>query len=100
MRSEALYLSDILEATRSLEIFLEGISKEEFVADDELRSSVAHKLIVIGEAANHLSGALCVKYPDIPWQDIIDNRNIIVHGYFIIDWGNMRFRCKNKFSRY
>lgn len=86
MRSNPQYLTDILEATRSIEIFLEGISREDFIGNDGLRSSVALKLMVIGEAANHLSNELCEKYPAIPWRDIIDNRHLIVHGYFSIDW--------------
>jgi uncharacterized protein with HEPN domain len=86
MRSEALYLTDILEAARSLELFLEGVSKEEFISDDMLRSSVVHKLIVIGEASNHLSIGLRSKYSELPWEDIIANRNFIVHGYFSISW--------------
>jgi uncharacterized protein with HEPN domain len=86
MRSEALYLTDILEATRSLELFLEDVSKEEFISNDMLRSSVVHKLTIIGEAAAHLSSDLRKKYSVIPWDDVIANRNLIVHGYFSISW--------------
>jgi uncharacterized protein with HEPN domain len=86
MRSEALYLTDILEATRSLELFLQNVSKEEFILDDMLRSSVVHKLTIIGEAAAHLSPTLRQKYSEIPWDDVVANRNLIVHGYFSISW--------------
>ncbi|MEP7233798.1 MAG: HepT-like ribonuclease domain-containing protein [Ignavibacteriota bacterium] len=76
----------MLESTRTLEGILEGVSKEAFVSDIILRNAAANLLIVIGEAANHVSKDLCDKYVAIPWQDVIDNRNMMVHGYFSISW--------------
>ena len=36
----------------------------------------------IGEAANNISGALKQTHADVPWRDVIDTRNIVIHGYF------------------
>lgn len=44
------------------------------------------KLIeIIGEAAARLEPETRRKYPGIPWTDIIDMRNRVVHVYFDID---------------
>lgn len=51
-----------------------------------LRSAVVYQLTVIGEAAARLSTSLRDRFPDIPWSDIKDLRNIVVHNYFGIDW--------------
>lgn len=86
MRSDALLLEDILEATRALDEFCESLSEEEFKASDLIRSASIAKLVVIGEAANNLSTDIREKYPEVPWTDIISNRNFIVHAYFNVDW--------------
>jgi uncharacterized protein with HEPN domain len=46
--------------------------------------SVALDLIEIGESVNRLRkkfGDKLDKYPDIPWDDIVGLRNILVHDY-------------------
>jgi len=48
---------------------------------------VVHQLTIIGEAVAHLPAGLRGCYPQIPWADIKGFRNIIVHHYFGIDWG-------------
>jgi len=66
MRREELYLADIVDAVAG---FL-----------------VLQKLMIIGEAAASLPVELCERYPHLPWADIRDFRNRLVHGYFSVDW--------------
>ena len=86
MRSNQLYLSDIVEAADSIARFVVGMDEERFVGDDLVRSAVLHKLTVIGEAAARVSNELRQSYPGIPWADIVRFRNIAVHSYFSVDW--------------
>lgn len=86
MRRDELYLSDIVEATDSINAFLSGRSREDFLTDDLVRSAVLHKLTVIGEAAARLSAELRARHTDIEWSDIVGFRNIAVHAYFAVDW--------------
>lgn len=86
MRNEELYLRDILEACRAVQRFLEGVSAEQFFADELRQSAVLQKLIVIGEAAARLPAAFRSAHPHIEWEDIIGFRNIAVHEYFSILW--------------
>jgi uncharacterized protein with HEPN domain len=44
------------------------------------------KLIVIGEAAAHLSSDFQASHPAIGWADIVGFRNIAVHEYFAVNW--------------
>jgi uncharacterized protein with HEPN domain len=41
---------------------------------------------VIGEAAAHVSERLRSEPPEAPWTDVVGFRNILVHGYFGLDW--------------
>jgi len=57
MRSERLYLSDIVEAADAIERFLRDLPDEESFYADELRqSAVLQKLTIMGEAAARQDG--------------------------------------------
>jgi uncharacterized protein with HEPN domain/predicted nucleotidyltransferase len=86
MRSDRLYLTDIVEAVDAIEAFICGVDVERFVRDDLVRSAVLHKLTVIGEAAARVSMPLRTRFAEVPWGDIVGFRNIAVHAYFSVDW--------------
>lgn len=86
MRSDALYLADIVQAADAIARFVLGMDEDRFVGDDLVRSAVLHKLTVIGEAAARVSSDLRHSHPELPWADIIGFRNIAVHAYFSVDW--------------
>lgn len=85
MRDEGLYLQDILDAADDLAEFLAGVSKEQFVGSDLLTSAVLHKLLIIGEAAAHVSKETRARYPEVDWADIVAFRNFAIHAYFSVD---------------
>lgn len=86
MRPERLYLIDIVEAADSIQSFLKDVDEAAFLKSELLRSAVLQKLTVIGEAASRLPPIFCERYPEVPWRDIADFRNITVHAYFTIEW--------------
>jgi uncharacterized protein with HEPN domain len=86
MRRDALLLADIVEAAYYIADFLAGCSLDRFRESELLRSAVAQKLAVIGEAAGRISAELRVRNPEIPWAQIVAFRNILAHAYFSIDW--------------
>ena len=87
MRSDRLYLEDIVAAADAIQRFIVSIPDESTFRDDELRqSAVLQKLIVIGEAAAHLSSEFRSRCTSVPWPDIIAFHNIAVHAYFSVDW--------------
>lgn len=86
MRSDRLYLADILDAIEAIERFVSGIEEDEFVASELVQSAVLQKLSVIGEAAGRLSDETRNKISEVPWKEIIGFRNVAVHAYFSVDW--------------
>jgi uncharacterized protein with HEPN domain len=86
MRPEKLYLTDIVEAAKSIARFVMGESFNEFEQDEMMNSATLQKLTVIGEAASRLPKEFIAIHPEIPWVDIIGFRNIAVHEYFAIRW--------------
>jgi len=74
-------LQDILEACALIEEYMTDVSYDEFDASYARQDSVIRRIAIIGEAANHLSKGFKANLPDIPWRDIVDMRNILIHAY-------------------
>ncbi|MCL5102734.1 MAG: DUF86 domain-containing protein [Armatimonadetes bacterium] len=86
MRDEGLYLEDIVEAADSIRDFLSGCDRDQFDWSEMMRSAVLHKLLIIGEAAAHVSAGTRARHQDIEWADIVAFRNFAIHAYFAVDW--------------
>lgn len=62
--------------------FLQGKTFEEMKSDVMCYHAVVYNMMVIGEAANLLTKEFREEHPEVPWRDIVDMRNVLVHGYF------------------
>jgi len=75
------YLWDISEACKDILQFIKDMKLQPFAEDKMRRFAVERQLLVIGEAANHLSDNFIKNTSHIPWKNIIGMRNIIAHDY-------------------
>lgn len=86
MRTEELYLRDILEAAHAIAAFVSGFDAPAFIADDRTRSAVLMKLVIIGEAAANVSDALQQRHPLVAWRSAKRMRDFAAHVYFGVVW--------------
>lgn len=77
-------LQDIVDAANHIASFTEGYSQEELAADALRYFAVVKNVEIIGEAAYMLSLDFKEKHSEIPWNDIIRMRHVLVHGYATI----------------
>lgn len=80
-----LYLSEILESGEAVKTYVQGFDLERFINDRKTYSAVVREFEIIGEAVGKLPDELKQRHPDVPWQDIKDFRNILIHEYFGVD---------------
>ena len=78
------YLWDMREAAREIVEFVDGVTHAEFKKNNQLRYAVERQLMVVGEAANHVSEEFQEKHFEIPWAQIIGQRNVLAHDYGVI----------------
>ena len=95
-----------LELIRDSLELLEKRCSDIYSVDDFLLSdsgmmkldSVCMKLTAIGESIKNLdkitNKELLVKYPEIPWRNVMGIRDIIVHHYFDVDADEIFRICK------
>ena len=84
-RSWELRISDIIEAIENVLYYSLGMTFEQFVEDRKTIDAVIRNFIIIGEAASHLPEDFTEMHPDLPWREMRDIRNIVVHEYFGVD---------------
>lgn len=75
------HLLQIIELAEHLARRLDGVSRDQFVADRDEVDLTAYRLAAIGEATQKLTATLRDRHPQIPWQAIYGMRNIIAHEY-------------------
>ena len=81
-------IEHIRDAASQALTYVEGMEKEDFLADRRTQQAVILNLIVLGEAASRMMD----RYPDfvagqpqIEWQAMRGMRNRIAHGYYELD---------------
>ena len=84
-RSWTLRITDIIEAIETALDYIEGMTFEQFVADQRTCDAVIRNFIIIGEAASHLPEDFIERHSDLPWREMRDMRNVVVHEYFGVD---------------
>jgi uncharacterized protein with HEPN domain len=81
-RNVLLYLEDILDSIKAIELFLQDIDYDVFCSDRKTYSATIREFIVIGEAIGKTIDILEKESPEYPWRLLKDFRNFIVHEYF------------------
>jgi|ERR1700730_2634677 len=79
MRHDELYVADLVDSTRAVREYLDGISREHWDEDRVLRDAVLYRLLLLGEIASALPDALRDRYPDVAWRQIRAFRNLAVY---------------------
>ena len=88
MREEVRNIERLRHILNAIDIILgraKGMSLEELTADKIQFAGVVYYTQIIGEAAYKLTKSFIETHTSTPWQDIIDMRHHIVHGYFTIN---------------
>ena len=80
-KRELSYLWDMQNAAKEINEFMDGVKFADFETNKVLRYATERLLLIIGEAANHLSPQFRNKHPEIPWAIFVQFRNILAHEY-------------------
>ena len=69
-----------MDAIERIEMYTSQ-GKDEFLNNQTIQDATLFRLQTIGEAVNQLPEETKAKYPEIPWRDIVDFRNLLAHRY-------------------
>ena len=82
------YVDHIQQAAADVCSFVQGLAKDDFLADKRTQQAVIMSLMIIGEAATKAmegDAAFTQAHPEVPWRNMRGMRNRMAHGYFDID---------------
>ena|SRR5258708_7114682 len=61
-------------------------SFDAFLQNERLSRAICRSLEIIGEASTKIHPDFKAKYPQVPWREMNDIRNKIIHHYFGVDY--------------
>jgi uncharacterized protein with HEPN domain len=73
-------VADILDAIAAIQQHTAGMDHNTFAADRKTVDAVIRNITVIGEAARCIPSEVGDCAPDVPWKDMRDMRNVVVHA--------------------
>ena len=75
----------MLTTIERIESYTAGMSFDAFCSDQRTIDAVIRNFEVMGEAARHVDEQVAQRSPGVPWPDVRDMRNILIHEYFGVD---------------
>lgn len=82
---DAAYLWDMLQAAKEVETMIADYDLTAFLNNVMLQRAIERSLEIIGEGARRVSQPFQHVHSEIPWREIIGQRNILAHEYGQID---------------
>jgi uncharacterized protein with HEPN domain len=77
-------LQDILDSISRIEETIPEYRSRDAHTSLNAYDIVRYHLTIIGEAVNHLPEEVKDREPTIPWQEIVDMRNFLIHAYAFV----------------
>jgi len=84
--SQVEFLRHILDECNYLIKEFQTNTYENLLQDERLAKAVCRSLEIIGEASSKITPSLKTRYESVPWREMGDIRNKIIHNYFGIDY--------------
>ncbi len=78
-------IRDMIDAAEAIGSFVEGLDLEAFRHDRRTVDAILRNIAVLGEAVRAVPAEIRALRPEIPWTDVADMRNVVVHEYFGVD---------------
>ena len=85
-REPKVYLEDIYSATVKIEKFTKNLSFDDFVDNELVSDAVIKNILVIGEASKNIPDEIRIANPEIEWRKMAGMRDMMIHGYFSINY--------------
>lgn len=82
------YLGHMLDAIERCHAYVEDMNEVAFLSDRKTQDAVIRALEVLDEASNNIRKSFpefVADHPEIPFGQVVGMRNVLSHGYFLVD---------------
>jgi uncharacterized protein with HEPN domain len=84
-RDWKIRITDIVQALEEILELTRDMTGPQFFQDTRTVKAVLYNFAVIGEAARHVPPEVREAWPALPWREMGDMRNVVIHEYFGVD---------------
>ena len=88
-RKPMVYIHHMHDHAREAVEMALGRSRRDLDTDRMLNLSLTRLMEVIGEASRRVPHEFRSNYPQVPWRDISDFRNQLIHAYNTVDFDTL-----------
>lgn len=78
-------LKDILHAIHKIEVYTKDMTLHDFKKNELVVDAVIRNFEIIGEASSSIPASIQKNYSNIPWKQMSELRNFLIHEYFGVD---------------
>ena len=93
MKDNKVYINQIIDSVSKIELFVTGMTTDQFKKDMKTQSAVILQLALIGETSKKIDPDTKASI-DLPWKNIAGFRDKAIHNYFELDldlvWGTIK----------
>ena len=82
---DRIRLQHIVDAIGEIESYVSNTDFQQFLDNSMKRFACIKQLEIIGEASNHVSDEVKIRFSQVEWAQIVGMRNVFVHEYFGVD---------------
>ena len=84
-RDPLVRVRHMLDHAREAAAMAAGRKRADLDDDRQFSLAMVRLMEIIGEASGRVPDAFRAEHPDVPWQDIADLRNRLIHGYDMVN---------------
>ncbi len=84
-REPKVYLRDILESIRKIEMYKARLNEITFKEDELVQDGIIRNLEIIGEAVKKMPGSIKRESSKLDWRKIAGLRDVLIHCYYTVD---------------
>jgi len=95
MKDNVIYLKHIFDSIELIEKYNLELNKKRILNKQYLMDAIIRRFEIIGEATKNVSREFKIKHKQIPWRDMSDMRNFLIHEYFDVDEDELMKTIKN-----
>ena len=87
----------MLDHAREAVEMIRGRSRSDLDTDRMLNLALVRLMEVVGEAATRIPQEFRLRHADVPWRDVADLRNRLIHGYDAVNFDILWTILENDF---
>ncbi len=85
MKDDIAFIEHILLCIDKIQEYTKNLTAQDFNNSELIQDAVIRNIEIIGEATKKISKDLKSQYLEIPWKEMFEMRDKLIHDYFGID---------------